>query len=84
MKWKVYILECADTTFYTGITVDVDRRLEEHNGSKVWAKYTKMRRPVKLIYVCEFETRSEASKEEYRIKRLSRKQKENLIKERKN
>jgi len=78
--WKVYILECADNTFYTGITVDVDRRLEEHNSSKIWAKYTKMRRPVKLIYKVNFETRSEASKEEYRIKSLTRKQKEYLIK----
>lgn len=80
MKWKVYILECADNTYYTGITVDIERRLEEHNSSWLWAKYTRMRRPVKLIYTSKFETRSEASKEEYRIKRLSRKGKEELVK----
>ena len=46
----VYILECADHTFYTGITTNLDRRIKEHNTSKVGAKYTKVRRPVKLIY----------------------------------
>lgn len=78
--WFVYILECSDWTFYTWITVNLDRRLEEHNSSDLWAKYTKMRRPVELIYSKDFETRSDASKEEYRIKQLSRKNKEILIK----
>lgn len=76
----VYILECADHTFYTGITTNLDRRIEEHNTSKVGAKYTKVRRPVKLIYCQEFNNRSEASIEEARIKKLSRPEKLNLIK----
>jgi len=75
----VYILECADQTFYTGITTDLDRRISEHNNSKLGAKYTKMRRPVKLVYSKEFENRSKALIEEARIKNLSRTEKINLI-----
>ena len=76
----VYILECSDSTFYTGITTNLDRRLKEHNTSKVGAKYTKARRPVKLIYSKEFNNRSEASVEEARIKKLSRVEKINFLK----
>lgn len=75
----VYILQCADNSLYTGITTDLDRRVEEHNSSKLGAKYTKARRPVKLIYSKEFADRSEASKEESRIKKLSRQEKIELI-----
>jgi len=75
----VYILECSDSTFYTGITTNLDRRLKEHNSSKLGAKYTKVRRPVKLIYSKEFTNRSEASIEEARIKKLSRPEKLNFI-----
>lgn len=75
----VYIIQCADDTLYTGITTDLDRRINEHNSSKLGAKYTKVRRPVKLVYSKEFENRSEASKEESRIKKLSRTEKLNLI-----
>jgi len=71
----VYILECSDKTFYTGITTNLDRRIAEHNSSKLGAKYTKVRRPVKLIYSQEFINRSEASKEESKIKKLSRHEK---------
>jgi putative endonuclease len=78
--WVVYILICSDNTFYTGITIDIQRRLIEHNDSNKWAKYTKTRRPVQIIYTAHFNTRSEASKEEHRIKNLTRKQKEELIK----
>lgn len=77
--WFVYILKCSDNSFYTWITKDVDRRLLEHNESDLWAKYTRMRRPVELVYNNEYKTRSEASKEEYRIKKLTRKNKEKLI-----
>jgi len=77
--WFVYILKCADNTFYTGITVDIERRLEEHNSSELGAKYTRIRRPVQVIYTDTFDSRSEASKEEYRIKQLSREKKEKLI-----
>ena len=77
--WFVYILKCFDNSFYTGITTDLVRRENEHNSSNKWAKYTKMRRPVKLIYSKKYNSRSEASKEEYRIKQLNRLQKEELI-----
>lgn len=75
----VYILECSDHTFYTGITTNLDRRIKEHNSSKLGAKYTKARRPVKLIYSKEFNNRSEASIEEARIKKLSKIEKYNLL-----
>ena len=78
--YYIYILKCADKTLYTGITVDLNRRLTEHNDSKLGAKYTRMRRPVKLIYSKKFRNRSLASKEEVRIKNLSRKDKLELIK----
>jgi putative endonuclease len=75
----VYILQCSDSTFYTGITTNLDRRVKEHNNSKLGAKYTKARRPVKLIYSQEFNNRSEALIEEAKIKKLSRTEKLNLI-----
>lgn len=79
-KWYVYIVECADGSLYTGITTDVDRRLLEHNYSFKSAKYTRSRRPVNLVWFKEVSGgRSGASKEEYRIKRLSRKKKLELI-----
>lgn len=77
--YYLYILKCADETLYTGITVDLERRIQEHNQSKLGAKYTKARRPVKLIYSKKFRNRSSASKEENRIKHLSRKEKLELV-----
>lgn len=76
-KWFVYIVECSDKTYYTGITTDITKRIETHNKGK-GAKYTKTRLPVILKYSKEYENKSEASKEEYRIKQLTRKQKEEL------
>ena len=81
MKYFVYIVRCVDDTLYTGITTDVERRVKEHNAGNMGAKYTKMRRPVRLVYADEFCNRSVASKEEFRIKKLSRIQKEALFKE---
>lgn len=78
--YYIYILECADNTFYTGITTDLERRVSEHNFSPLWAKYTKTRRPVKLIYSEKYENRSWASKREIEIKKLSKKQKIELTK----
>ena len=75
----MYVVECNDGTFYTGISTDVNRRVNEHNTSNKGAKYTKTRRPVKLLKVWEFSDRSEASKEEYKFKRLNRKKKLELI-----
>jgi len=80
MKWFVYILLCNDSTLYTGITTDLARRISQHNEGK-GAKYTSMRRPIKLVYFIDKPDRSSASKEEYRIKQLTRLQKLNLIKE---
>jgi putative endonuclease len=73
--WQVYILKCSDETFYTGITTDLKRRIEEHNSSDLGAKYTQGRRPVKLVYAKKFKNRSLASIEESRIKKLSRAEK---------
>jgi len=75
----VYIAQCSDDTFYTGITSDLKRRIEEHNSSKLGAKYTKARRPVKLIYSKEFNDRSTAQIEEARIKNLTRREKLEFI-----
>ena len=80
MPYFLYILRCADTTLYTGITTDLERRIIEHNESEKWAKYTKMRRPVELIYSEEYDSRSEASKREYEIKQMTRIEKELLVK----
>ncbi len=79
MSYFVYILKCADTTLYTGITTNISRRVKEHNSSERGAKYTRLRRPVKLIYSEKSKDRSSASKREYAIKKLSRAQKLELI-----
>jgi putative endonuclease len=79
-KYYLYILECADKTFYTGITVDLLRRLWEHNNSKLGACYTKSRRPLRLVYSKKFPNRSSASQEEYRVKKLSKADKMKIIK----
>ena len=79
-RYYLYILECSDRTLYTGITTDLGRRLAEHNSSALGAKYTAGRRPVKLIYSQEFDTRSAASKAEASIKKLPRLKKLDIIK----
>lgn len=78
-QWLVYIVECADNSFYTGITTDIQRRLNEHNSEAKGARYTRMRRPVKLVFQQAVENRSQASKHEHSIKQLNRKQKVDLI-----
>lgn len=78
--WQVYILKCADRTFYTGITTDVKRRVREHNDSVLGAKYTRGRRPVKLVYSRKMKNKSLAAKDECRIKKMSRQEKIKLIK----
>ena len=79
-SWTVYVLRCGDDTFYTGVTTDVERRINEHNyDDKLAASYTKSRRPVELIYTENCDDRSEALKREIGIKKLNRKQKEALI-----
>jgi len=77
--YHLYILQCADKTLYTGVTVDLKRRVGEHNSSRLGAKYTRTRRPVKLVYSKKFRNRSSAQKAESRIKKLSRQEKLALI-----
>ena len=73
-----YIVECSDHTLYTGWTNDLEKRIRAHNEGK-GAKYTKSRRPVKLVYFETFATREEAMSREYRIKRMSRQEKLALL-----
>ena len=77
--WYLYIVNCADNTLYTGITTDLDRRIEEHNSSTLGAKYTRGRRPVFLLYSKKFKDKSGAAKEEWRIKKLEREEKLALV-----
>jgi putative endonuclease len=79
MPYIVYILECADGTYYTGSTTDIVRRLREHNSSGRGARYTKSRRPVVLKYAEELRSLSEARSREAEIKRLSRKGKNMIL-----
>ena len=76
--WYLYILRCGDGTLYTGITTDVERRLEEHRQGR-GAKYTRGRGPLELAYQEKCETHSEALKREYAVKQLTREEKEDLI-----
>lgn len=76
--WYVYILKCADNTLYTGITVDVKRRLVQHNAGK-GAKYTRSRTPVEVMYTEVAECRSSATKREMAIKKMTKTQKQQLI-----
>lgn len=78
MAWHVYIVECADGTFYTGITTDLERRVLEHNSGK-GARYTSGRGPVRLVYSQRAENRSEAGIQETRIKKLKQEDKIRLI-----
>ena len=82
--YSVYILKCADKTLYTGITTDLTRRIKEHNSSTLGAKYTRARRPVKIVYSKKYKNRSMASVEESRIKKLTRQEKINFVKNPKN
>ncbi len=90
MNHLVYIVRCADGSFYTGYTTDIERRVKEHNGEgnskaeqSAGARYTRARRPVRLIYSEVFATRSEAMKRECAIKKLAKTEKEVLIKKKK-
>ena len=74
----IYVVECADRSFYTGYTTDIVRRIKMHNAKK-GAKYTRARGPVVLVYFEEFETKSEAIKAESAFKKLTRMQKEQYI-----
>lgn len=76
--YTLYILKCSDDTYYTGIAVDIEKRLNEHNTSDKGAKYTRYRRPVTLMYNETCTDKSTALKRELAIKRMKRSQKEAL------
>lgn len=76
----VYILQCADDTLYVGITTDLERRIEEHNHDKKGARYTRGRRPVRVVYAEECDTKSLALKRELEIKSWPREKKFELVK----
>lgn len=73
-----YIVECADKTYYTGFTPDLEHRIKLHNSGK-GAKYTRDRRPVKLVWHREYKYFKKAVLEEMRIKKLTRKKKEEIV-----
>jgi putative endonuclease len=77
MCW-VYLVECSDKTYYCGATKDITKRIDLHNTGK-GAKYTRNRLPVKLVWSKKCTSYSEALKEEWKIKRFNRKEKESLI-----
>lgn len=78
-RWRVYVLRCADGTYYTGITTDLARRLKEHNGARPGgARYTRSRRPVVLHYKESAPDRSAAARREAALRRLSRREKQAL------
>ena len=78
--WYVYIVRCSDSSYYTGIAIDIERRIIEHNSSNITgAKYTRGRRPVHLVYQEKHVSRSSACVREYEIKRMRKKEKEILI-----
>ena len=78
MNWKVYIIQCADETLYTGITNNVSSRVATHNTGR-GAKYTKNRLPVVLVYQEEVDDKRHALRREREIKKLNRSQKNSLI-----
>lgn len=78
-EWFVYILRCADNSLYTGITTDLERRINEHNGEKSVTRYTRARQPVKLVYHEASKSRSDASTREAQIKKLKKSEKEILL-----
>lgn len=80
--WHLYIIRCVDNTLYTGITIDITRRIQEHN-LKTGGSYTRTRTPVELVYQESHLTRSAASKRETQIKRWTREKKLALIHEQK-
>ena len=78
MTHFVYILECADGSYYTGYTTDVERRVREHEAGD-GAKYVRGRTPLEVVHVERFDSKSAAMSREYEIKELPRRQKERLV-----
>jgi predicted GIY-YIG superfamily endonuclease len=80
VAWLLYVLKCRDNTLYTGITIDVSRRVQQHNRGTA-SRYTRSRLPVMLIFSEPCRSRSQALKKEYAMKRLSRKKKEEYLRD---
>lgn len=77
--WSVYVLRCADNSLYTGISTDVERRLQQHSNGRGGARYLKGRTPLTLEFSHSVGDRSHASRIEYRLKQLSKPEKERLL-----
>ncbi|MBN1870254.1 MAG: GIY-YIG nuclease family protein [Candidatus Omnitrophica bacterium] len=77
--WYVYILKCNDGSYYTGISADIERRIKQHNDGK-GSRYTKLRRPLVLVYAEKYQCKHDAEKREVEIKKFGVKGKERLIK----
>lgn len=77
-EWTIYILKCGDGTYYTGVTKDLDKRIEEHRSGK-GAKYLRGRGPLKTVFNKKLDSHGSALKYEIKIKKLSRPEKTNLI-----
>lgn len=75
----IYILRCSDNSLYCGQTKDLKRRIQEHNDPDSRSKYTRSRRPVKLVYTEKYKTINEVLKREFEIKKMTKVQKEKLI-----
>ncbi len=78
IPWYVYLLRCSDEGLYCGITTDLHRRIREHNEG-IGCRYTRSRLPIGLVWSSDPLTKTEAYKEEYRIKRMSKTTKEGLV-----
>ena len=77
--YYLYFLRCSDNSLYCGQTKDLQRRIKEHNGDDSKSKYTRARRPVKLVYFEKYRTLSKALKRELQVKRWSKSKKEALV-----
>ncbi len=79
--WYTYMVRCSDRTLYTGIAKDPEKRLHEHNTGKNGARYTRSRRPVRLVYQEKFTSRSAAAKREHQLKQMSRAAKQKIMRD---
>lgn len=78
LNWHVYVILCSDDSLYTGITMDIERRFRQHSEGK-GAKYFRGRVPLRVVYREENHSRCSAAREEYRIKRMNRTEKERMV-----
>lgn len=80
-KWYLYVVECSDGSLYTGITTNIERRINEHNYGDRGAKYTRSRRPVRLLKTKEYPSHSRAASMERKFKKLNRNKKLEILNE---